>query len=49
MSESDPETFPHSDIGIDRVVDADNADLGDGLDEAERARLYSAHEDADRV
>jgi len=37
--DEDPQAQDAADIGADRLVDADHAGLGDGLDQAEEAQL----------
>jgi hypothetical protein len=45
----EPRTRPNADLGIDRVVDASEAGLGGGLDQAEEAQLGITDEERDRI
>ena len=47
--DDDPDELYAADIATDRVVDADNAGLGDGLDQAEEAQLGITDEEIDAL
>ena len=45
----EPSVEPGADIGFDRIVGADEAGLGDGLDQAEEAQLGVTDEEIDEA
>lgn len=47
--DEDPQLQDAADIAADRLVDADHAGLGDGLDEAEEAQLGITDEELDAM
>ena len=47
--EEDPQAKDAADISADRLVDADHAGLGDGLDQAEEAQLGITDEELEEM